>query len=810
MLIYIFIAAVICNMYFVACKYGRISLLKASVLGITNYFFTYILSAALLFSLDKYSVLAATTLTFGLGAVLCVVERLPRGRRPQCYLDKKEGLIFVVICAIALPFSIKNFGYFGMGQDEGVYQTKAIELMEGNAERIYTFEEYDMLETEEQKQEYYDVIKSLSGYNLLDTQPFLCDEFNSYNEVSGIFHGIPTYPAILALFGKMFGLSHMQDCQTLFFVLFLMMLYYLLENFKIKFGMEIVAVLIMGLSPQIIWVSKSALTEMFLAVILTSYMLLLTEREQHMKKYSCLPIIVYAFYHVTIYTIMPMFVVIYWIVYMITKEQKYICVCCVSLLGYALGFIFMLYISPAYTSTNYVYPVANLGFITDQTLVYVVLFAIVIGGLITISLPTVVKMNFFKGISSYIGNYGYILYKLALIVCIFLCFLMCMQKYIVIENFGHITLVAYGIATGVFLLPLAVLKILADLRPKKLEVGWSVVKVAFLYLIFLYSVFLRFEVPYLYYCGRYLVPYMFIIVVVFCIVWNNVAKRKWLWLLFLGSLFYIRPDTNLLKNVDDSRLTWEDAEILVETVADGDAYIIGDNYLVLTLLLKANGADIYFEWDNLEEELNFLESRYGNVYYITTDDVEIDEDLFSLMYKKNAETSEDMQSKLQAYTLYPLEFGDGSMMIELYRNNLIELVYDVKNAADKYAGLSYLEDDYFRWASSDEGEVELICYLEQEDYTVVIEQGPDIPLSDLEMEYYDIDVYINDKYLTKITIDSTNNGKELSFVLPKDKLNKRKNKLEFRYTSWSPEDYGSNDSRKLGFSLKEISFKKSL
>lgn len=808
-MIYIIIMSVIISIFGIGIVYEKISSLKAIILGITNYFFVYVLSSALLFWKNIYSIKKTICLSFALLVIIGTCEYLWKKKKPSFFFQKKDWCILGLVLLGILPMTWQKFGFFGMGQDQGVYQTKAIELVYGNNERIFSFDEYDSLKTKEQKESYIATVKKLAGYDRLDKGKPMMPDLAKNNKTTAIYHGIPTWASILALFAKIFGIAHMQDCQTLFFVLFLMLVFYILENCNIKTLIQIPAVLILGLSPEIIWVSKSALTEMFLAVIVSSFLFLLTEKKENMRFYSWIPVLVFSFYHVTIYTMIPMILFIYWGLAFITKDKRYIRSCDLSIVGYLLGFLFMVYISPTYTTNNYERPLSGLGFVNDDTLIPLVVIISVVALVITNIIPLLMENTTVLSIGKKLDKNKAWICKgiIGIVLCLFI--VMCVKNAVSIEQVGQITLVSIMMATGIFVLPIVIVSLLTMSKEKMIGTNWFIIFTLFVYTILIYSVFLRFRCPYYYYYGRYLVPYLFVVVVIFCFLWNEKKKYYLALLAFLGAFYFVQPDYVLYTQQDDTRMSWEVLENLLNKVeGENNAVIISEDLEgILFLPISSTACDVYNEWNDLESEIAFMNDKYENIYYIgTVSELQNAED-FIPIYKNRNQASEDYMTNSQKISAYPLQFQDISNTITLYKYQKSQCEYDVTVENFVGDGFGTVEEGGFAWTNAEQ--VNVICYLDRDDYGVVLLQGAAIPLGELEIEKYKVDVLINDKYLTTVYIDSENNGENICFDVPKEMLNGRKTKISFRSTLWSPSDYGVNDSRKIGFGFSKMKFYKS-
>ena len=144
------------------------------------------------------------------------------------------------------------------------------------------------------------------------------------SEVSGVFHGVATFPAILALWGEMFGISHMSDIQTIFWAGSIFLCFFILQQLKIKKWLMISITALFAFSPLILWVSKSALTEMMLTAMITLFIYFILKKERKYILCSIIPLAAFCFFHITIYTVIPCFLLLYFGMYFCTCDKKYI------------------------------------------------------------------------------------------------------------------------------------------------------------------------------------------------------------------------------------------------------------------------------------------------------------------------------------------------------------------------------------------------------------------------------------------------------------------------------------------------------
>ncbi len=242
----------------------KADLVKIVLFGLFGFFGLYICVSEFLFLLDIFTIQKAI-LAECILAVLFLVVLLIKKRRFQFVYPRKELIVFLLICMAGVFLSWHKYEYYGMGQDQGDYQTRAIFLMGGVTENEIEFEGYT-----------YQVAENNEG------------------ATARTFHGMPSFPAVLALWGSVFGLGNMVSVQTVFLVLFLLILYYIGGILKFKLDTKILVLLLAAVSPVILWVSKSSLTEMYLAVIMAAFIYYILDDSEKVNVWlSAFPVLVF-------------------------------------------------------------------------------------------------------------------------------------------------------------------------------------------------------------------------------------------------------------------------------------------------------------------------------------------------------------------------------------------------------------------------------------------------------------------------------------------------------------------------------------
>ena len=245
----------------------------------------------------------------------------------------------ILVCAGGFVLVAMKHELFGMGQDEGVYQTVAINFLNGVTDRQQDFPEYHTLSEAQQETFRNSVYSYLVGYDI-GSRAYPDTVYDlSVSPVSGIYHGIPTYASLLAMWGKLFGMAQMQDVQTVFYGCTIFLVFFLCRNLKLRRSSTALACAAAAASPVVIWVAKSALTEGFLSVLMVLFLYFLTDEEHPRRQWmSILPVVVFSCFHVSIYTILPLFVVLYGGMFWLTRRKSFAILMPLSVVIYCISF----------------------------------------------------------------------------------------------------------------------------------------------------------------------------------------------------------------------------------------------------------------------------------------------------------------------------------------------------------------------------------------------------------------------------------------------------------------------------------------
>lgn len=620
------------------------NILKLIVIDFLLYFCMYIFFSGVSFWLDIFRV-EYIQIAIILAASIVTVLRRKKIWNLKIDWNIKRYWIPAVIILCAMPCVWFKYEYFGMGQDEGVYQTQAIQFVYDYTDVQRDFEEYELLESDEAKDEFERSLREdlIGLYNYDPALPFASEE-KEISEVSAVFHGIPTFSAILALFGKILGITQMSFGQTIFYICSVFLLFFILEKLKVKKASQIVCTVLFSFSPMILWVSKSALTEIILVFLMLGFVYFLMSDEKQDIYWSAIPIVAFSYFHFTIYTMFPAFVLLYMGLYICNRERGYLISAGIINTGFLTGMMMSWMIAGTYTFTYnmwqlyQVLPGANQGNIVWYLWCGCLLIYIFCGILYK-------AQSLIDKLCHLAAQLKYIIIRLLLIGGVLyqgIIILQYREDYQgCINTFRHLTLAGYGFCVGI-LLPVAA-GILAILFTSKIFKGkqGTIIIGLFIYCILLYSCVMRKNIAYYHYYGRYLAPYL-AIVLIFSAMAIELVSARMIYIMGIASLLILLPyERMLFFEKDDTRVTWDVIEKLTDKLEEGDVLLLSREdmkyyYLPLRAITKAY---VFPKTENIQKE---IEEKYEAYYYIQSDETapENSEFIITLEYLMSQDNNE--------------------------------------------------------------------------------------------------------------------------------------------------------------------------
>lgn len=801
---------------------------ESIIIGIVAFLFGHALVSYVLFLFDVYTPVL-TCVGAAVIPLLFLIDLIIRKRiklKKSINLNIAHMIIPILVALMLTPFVSKKNEYYGMGQDQGVYQSHVMALLGGDTKRINDFTEYYKV-PEENKEDFTHRLEELKGADsakqevLDDTYPE--DTSDSWTYI----HGIPVFAAFMTSWASVFGLTNMQGIQTVFYVLALLLTYLSARNIGVKTYAAILAEIAVGLSPLVIWVGKSALTEMFLAVIMLTFLYLLSEDRDELNKLSIVPVIVFACYHVSFITIVPAFACVYAMQYYLTR-RKYFAFQLVSLtVIYVASFWANVIIQPVYTLKNFYFFLYSSEHIENATIlvprfVWITAGILLMASGIWLIVSIIIKKPSIKKMTSSAG-YKITMRILLMAPVALVLFNIYRRKeedlsYIksLIFNLKISTLSQFGFNCCLILFVVALVRIF--IRPGSLfrSLPSVTLSVMFFYCILIFSALIRLTIPSLYYWGRYLVPFIPIGIIMVLYICQELHPVFVTITFALSMGLCIRADIFLKDALDDTKIEWVPLTKLTDEIGDNDAVLMtDDSRIVMWMPLRyMTKADVYPQFSDIACQADALLNDYEDVYIVSFHELPYDEDLVTPVYEGRTIYIPDPPLDVRQKEIFPCDFDKERQSVYLYR---INRDHEDKHTPDR---LSYtIEENYFSYrglgnyeglmAWSHEDKVELDCYLEKKSYRMTVDLAFALPLGQIELDRMDVKVYVNGKYVDSFSINENSNYDEYTISIDKSYIQDGKNTITLDGATWDVSTFNPNDNRIVGYPLESIIFQES-
>lgn len=599
------------------CGRGKdLNVVETAVFAISGYLLSMIVSAAALLVFDFYSIKKSALFLMLFWGALAVFSWV-KGNRPSLNYDIKLFVIPLLLSFAGIIFvSLSPFEYFAMGQDEGVYQTEAIMYIRHQNHKQFEANEYYVANTDVFRE---DIVNCTTPGNILGT--FFYNENNlemmvtgqnnhSLSSISLVFHGLHTISAMLGWWGAIFGISNMAGINCLMYVLSIFWVSIICRRLKVgKVGMAVACAVFM-ISPIVIWVSKSALTEAGLTLIwLVLIYLMLSDRKRDLYLAACL-IGISGLYHVSLYVFMPLFVFVFIALYLYTANNDYIKTMMLSVAAYLISFIVALANACGYTLMNYK-KAYILGI--DQNNIFAVVITCCVLTEIVGAVLLKVKIKKFKFNMTVIKWLVRILLAVSIVFGVYRL----MKDAPAVNEASYLTIVSMAVMTGIVLPVIAFISLLVRTDRWTDSKSHLIMLVLFLYCVILYSTFMVPTISEYYYWARYFAMYIPII----CIVGGIVIDRMKPVIGIVAAIFSVAilmPHSIFLMNhIDDTRVQWDSLEEIEETIqfSEPDAIVMRPElYNMFYYEFKSLDIPVFPITENFDEEISYLQTQYETIY----------------------------------------------------------------------------------------------------------------------------------------------------------------------------------------------------
>lgn len=611
------LAAIIAYGVFFASRISKRNIVEIVIFSLTSTVLTYACVSAFLLVFDVFSIFTASILT-GVVAIGAMSYNLIKKLKPSADFNVKGYVIPIVIALIMAPFALMMpHEYFGMGQDEGVYQTEAIFYARGINNKQVDFREASFVEDAYVRGNFLGGLKTddkflgYIHYNSTNMMTVLTGQMHEgVSEWSMIFHGLHTYSALLGLWSTFFGIENMMNFNFFLAVLVIFWIHMITGRLKLKDSARAASALIFALSPLVIWLSKSTLCELIITVVwmVFIYNILGKSRSEMILASFCLGI--YGLVHISGYIAAPFFLAMFFLLCLYTGNREYAKGLIISGISYFVSFWIAFYNSTDYTLINYV-KISGDKYNVSHVLIFVfgITAVMIITGVVLLLIKKQLKVTFNTKVIAWLVRIGLV----GLVA--FIVYRILIDRPATIYA-GRLTILALMFMTGVVVAVILFFSMFFFTDKWTDNKEHLILLLFFGYFIVGYTMFAYTQVKHMYYYGRYLTMYIAMIAIISSVMLDRMKPKLMYPAIVLSVAFMLPLDWFHLTHRDDTRVQWDTLNEIEETVKFNGVDCVVLRYEIYDLLysdLKSIGVDTYPIMEDYERELTELDKYYKNV-----------------------------------------------------------------------------------------------------------------------------------------------------------------------------------------------------
>lgn len=419
------------------------------------------------------------------------------------------------VIIVATLLSLGAYATIGIGYNDGNARTQALSILNGQKSLQFEIDEYENIEPGSVYEFYfYDAVSNM------DRENFTADYSIKYSEseegksfkMFGEYGSNPVYPSILALSGTVFGISRMAFIQAVFAFCIFVFVDEILRALKCDWKLRSVLILLLGASPVFVYSNHTTLIEPVIGFCMTMFMYFLLCRKDKLSILSALGVITFAFLHTSVYTMLPLFLILYWMNYIHKGKIRHLVSSGIMIAGYLLGFLF--HFMTAYKNTVINYRL-GLSFLGNYYFIFVIAITAVtiLAGVIFALLSKKIKSEKF---ADFMRNKGKKIFKILMAVAtaavipalVFIVICKCYS----FQDFLHITFIAFIVCSGLIILPVVMVRLIST--KYVLGIKEASVIVAFVYTVIVYSCVMRNMLEGYYYGARYIASFIPFVIII--------------------------------------------------------------------------------------------------------------------------------------------------------------------------------------------------------------------------------------------------------------------------------------------------------
>jgi 4-amino-4-deoxy-L-arabinose transferase and related glycosyltransferases of PMT family len=796
--LYLFLTVVVIVMLGVICAtiFDRIRVVKLLILSIILFICQYILFSCILLVANVFQVMYVLIVCLVCNSIvlLWVRRTIVKGINNIDFSFRSELPILLMV-VILIPFISIKSEPIEMAFDAGIYAAKTIDLINGETSSKKELKEYSMI-TEN------DRIKLMElQYREEGLYPTLSDSKNPMFE----YHGLPTWPAMMALSAQIGGFGNMGQISTILFIILAFSFYYILEKWNSNAYAKYVGVILLCFTPLTIYLSKITLSDMFFTSFVMLSVFLVIQNEFPLQIIGGIAFGMLGAIHMSFFISIPVISLCFLLLSVKYKEKIYARCNYLMIVVYIMSIFFSLKVTEEYTRSQYM---SMFGKNSHWIMIGMLAVMVVVQFLFTTSWEKMgnVVVNFFEQNCKIIMKISMIVLGIvSLANGILLSFTNFHEngaaawryrEYYLgggIKAFAHINIVSIFMATSYICIPIIVYYIF-----KKGD--WNFIQ-KILGMVVVYSLavntILRIDTPINYYCSRYFLPVL--ITSIIALTTSFVKTDRIMKIVVITCLVTSLPFNIALLVTAEYAGYYDYFEEINSIIPEGIMVFIDPEDVTLSRTLvvnlrEANDNEI-FHIDSLQS----LEKTYPEKEKYIISASPIFENRYYPVWKKTYKFTEEMRN---FDVVYPLKTLAKEQDVYVYEYTKETKEIDGRIADDisgVYSGEAMnwtSRNSDFRFRFEPKGKVFVnMTYLGV--YPEIIESMG----GGFEIEFSMYGQVIHEE-----TITSSEDG-IISFEVPKELLaNRFQHIISITSDAWRPKDFwkDSDDARVLGFAFSEI------
>jgi len=533
-----------------------------------------------------------------------------------------NGIFIIVVTLISLG----AYSTIGIGYNDGNAQTQAISILNGQNSLEFEIDEYSNITSDSAYEFYFaDSISNIDrdeftasyridhDYSREGKQKYLLARYGSN----------PVYPSILALSGSLFGIKRMAYIQAVFAFCSFAFISEILRKLKCDWKLRTILVVLLGVSPIFVYCNHTTLMEPLFGFCMLMFLYFLLCKKQKLQVLSVLGVITFAFLHTSVYTMLPLFLILYWMYYFHSGKIRHLISSGLMIVGYILSFAFLNITAYENTSINYR---IGMPFLGNNYYIFII-FMLVINIIAGVILAVIRKKADKNKLREFERGIGVKIFKIIVAISAFIP--IPMTAVLVIndcysfQDFLSLTFIAFTVCSGVLLIPYVLVRLISTKYPLGLKE--ATVILMFLYSVVLYSFAMKPILKGYYYDSRYISSFIPFAIIVAGLMLRLLKEEAKYYIPIIGIVLLLIPfslvildpktDTRFDKNL------YEDVMQTVEKQADKDTVVFIEKSLLKYFyypLLASTDAKIYpIEIGYFDMFCADTNDYYSSVLYIT-------------------------------------------------------------------------------------------------------------------------------------------------------------------------------------------------